>query len=105
MGQSMLAEFIRVEADPDALVRARAAALAGRDRHPQSIGGQRCNHIVASIEAPNYSLAAMAVDGAGRRSFQITHRNLTELHFRAWRYDLRRFVERLRGLQHPAGPP
>jgi len=93
MGQAALAEFIRAESDPDALVRARAAALAGRDRHPQSIGGQRCNYIVASIEAPSYSLAAMAVDGAGRRSFQITHRNFTELHFRAWRYDLRRCVE------------
>jgi hypothetical protein len=93
MGQSVLAEFIRLETDADALVRARAAAVAGRDRHPRSIGGQRCTHIVASIEAPSYSLAAMAVDGAGRRSFQISHRNFTELHFRAWRYDLRRFVE------------
>jgi len=93
MGQAVLSEFIQAETDPDALVRARASALAGRDRHPQSIGGQRCNHIVASIEAPSYSLAAMAVDGAGRRSFQITHRNFTELHFRAWRFDLRRFVE------------
>ena len=93
MGQAVLAEFLRVETDPDALVRARATALQGRDRHAQSIGGQRCNHIVASIEAPSYSLAAMAVDGAGRRSFQITHRNFSGLHFRAWRYDLRRFVE------------
>jgi uncharacterized protein YfaS (alpha-2-macroglobulin family) len=93
MGQSVLAEFIRLETDPDALDRARAAAVAGRDRHPRSIGGQRCTHIVASIEAPSYSLAAMAVDGAGRRSFQIAHRNFPELHFRAWRYDLRRFVE------------
>ncbi len=93
MGQAVLAEFIRVETDPDALVRARATALEGRDRHAQSIGGQRCNHIVVSIEAPSYSLAAMAVDGVGRRSFQITHRNFTGLHFRAWRYDLRRFVE------------
>jgi uncharacterized protein YfaS (alpha-2-macroglobulin family) len=93
MGQATLAEFIRAETDPDALVRARTAALAGRDRHPQSIGGQRCAHVVASIEAPAYSLAAMAVDGAGRRSFQITHRNFTELHFRAWRYDLRGVIE------------
>jgi uncharacterized protein YfaS (alpha-2-macroglobulin family) len=93
MGQATLAEYIRGETDPDSLVRARAAALVGRDRHPQSIGGRRCTHIVASIEAPSYSLAAMAVDGADRRSFQITHRNFTELHFRAWRYDLRRFVE------------
>jgi hypothetical protein len=93
MGQAILAEFIRAESDRDALVRARSAANAGRDRHPQSIGGRRCDHIVASIEAPSYSVTAMATDGGGRRSFQISHRNFTELHIRAWRYDLRRFVE------------
>jgi hypothetical protein len=92
-GQATLAEFLREESDPAALVRARAAAVAGRDRHPRSIGGQRCDHIVASIEAPSYSVTAMATDGADRPSFQISHRNFTALHFRAWRYDLRRFVE------------
>jgi uncharacterized protein YfaS (alpha-2-macroglobulin family) len=93
MGQATLAEFIKAESDADALVRARAIALAGHDRHPQSIGGQRCKHIVASIEAPSYSLTAMAADGPGRRSLQISHRNFTKMHFRAWRYDLRKFVE------------
>jgi uncharacterized protein YfaS (alpha-2-macroglobulin family) len=93
MGQAVVAEFIRDESDPDALVRARRAAIAGRDRHPQSIGGGRCNHIVASIEAPTYSLAALAADGADRRSIQINHRNFSKVYFRAWRYDLRREVE------------
>jgi uncharacterized protein YfaS (alpha-2-macroglobulin family) len=92
MGQATLAEFIREESAPDALIQAREVAVAGRDRHPQSIGGQRCNHIVAAIEAPSYGLAAMAVDGTDRRSIQISHRNLAGLHFRAWRYDLRREV-------------
>jgi len=93
MGQATLAEFIREESDPDALVHARSAAIAGRDRHPRSIGGQRCDHIVASIEAPSFSVSAMATDGADRPSFQISHRNFRALHFRAWRYDLRRFVQ------------
>jgi len=93
VGQAMLAEFIRSESDADALVRARAAALAGRNRHPGSIGGQRCDNIVASIEAPHYSLAAMATDGADRRSLQVSHRNLGAVHFRAYRYDLVGFVE------------
>jgi len=93
MGQVVLAEFIRSESDPDALVRARAAAIVGRDRHPGSIGGQRCANIAASIEAPSYSLAAMATDGADRRSIQISHRNLAALHFRAYRYDLVDFIE------------
>ena len=93
MGQATLAEFIRSESDTDALVRARAVAIAGRDRHPGSIGGQRCANIAASIEAASYSLAAMATDGAGRRSIQINHRNVPAVYFRAYRYDLFDFIE------------
>ena len=93
MGQATLANFIRSESTPDALVRAREVALAGRDRHPRSVGGQRCNHIVASIESPSFGLEAMAVDGTDRRSLRINHRNVASLHFRAWRYDLREMVE------------
>ena len=96
MGQAVVAEFYRTESDPDALVNARKAALAGRDRHPSSVGGQRCNHIVASIEQPEYTIAAMAVDGADRRSIQISHRNLDAVHFRAWRYDVVDFVKQSR---------
>jgi uncharacterized protein YfaS (alpha-2-macroglobulin family) len=93
MGQAVLTEFIRELEDPDALIRARKAAVAGRDRHPGSVGGQRCAHIVASIEAPAYSLQSMAADGAGRRSIQISHRNFDRLYFRAYRYDLIDYVE------------
>jgi uncharacterized protein YfaS (alpha-2-macroglobulin family) len=88
MGQSVLAEFLRGEDEPDSLVRARDAASAGVDRHPSSVGGQRCRHIVAAIEAPEYGVTAMATDNPSRRSIQIGHRNLSALHFRAWRYDL-----------------
>jgi uncharacterized protein YfaS (alpha-2-macroglobulin family) len=92
MGQAVLAEFVQARTDSDALIRARENALAGRDRHPASVGGQRCNHIVAAIEQPGYSLAAMAVDGAGKRSLQVSHKNLETLFFRAWSYDLTAFV-------------
>ncbi|MEX1311995.1 MAG: MG2 domain-containing protein, partial [Candidatus Sulfomarinibacteraceae bacterium] len=88
MGQSLLAELIRAEDAPDALIRARAAAIAGRDRHPGSIGGQRCAHTVASIEAPNYGLAIMRSDGPDRRSIQITAKNLDAIHLRAYPYEL-----------------
>ncbi len=88
MGQSLLAEFIRSEDTPDALIRARTAAIAGRDRHPKSIGGQRCNHTVAGIEAPNYAIQIMKADGEGRRSIQINSANLDDLYFRAYPYDL-----------------
>ncbi len=88
MGQSLLAELIRAEDAPDALIRARAAAVAGRDRHPKSIGGERCNHTVAAIEAPSYAIQVMTADGEGRRSIQIDSANLDTLYFRAYPYDL-----------------
>ncbi len=88
MGQSLLAELIRAEDAPDALIRARDAATAGRDRHPGSIGGQRCAHTVASIEAANYGLAIMRSDGPDRRSIQITAKNLDAIHLRAYPYEL-----------------
>jgi len=93
MGQSVLAEFIRQESDPDSLVRARTAAVAGMERHPESLGGQRCRHIVAAIEMPSYSVVAMATDGPNRRSIQISHANLDAVTLRAYRYDLYRHVE------------
>jgi len=88
MGQSLLAELIQGEDTPDALIRARDAAVAGRDRHPDSIGGKRCAHTVASIEAPNYGLTIMRADGADRRSIQVTAKNLDEIHLRAYPYEL-----------------
>jgi len=88
MGQAELAELIRQESSPDALIRAREVALAGRDRHPARPGGHRCAAIVASIEAPAYSMTSMLTDGPGKRSIRITHRNAPRLHFRAWRFDL-----------------
>ncbi len=93
MGMSLLAEMVREESDPDSLVRARTIALQGIEAHPDSMGGLRCRHIVASIEAPSYQLAAMASDGAGKRSLQLTHRNLDTIHFRAYRFDLQQNIK------------
>ncbi|RPI20402.1 MAG: hypothetical protein EHM61_27105, partial [Acidobacteria bacterium] len=88
MGQSLLAEIVREETDPGRLVRARQIAERGYQAYPKSIGGQRCLHLVKSIEAPEFHLAAMASDAAGKRSVQVTHRNAPRLHFRAYPVDL-----------------
>ncbi len=88
MGQATVAEFLRTEDQADSLIQAREQALAGAERHPETVGGQRCNHIVAGIEAPSYGMEAMALDGAGRRSIRVTHRNLPTVHFRAYGFDL-----------------
>ena len=90
MGQSTLAEFVRQRGD---LVRARELAQAGLAVHPKSPGGRRCLHLVTQIEAPAYELASMAVDGPGRRSIQVRHKNLESLHFRAYPVDLLRSLK------------
>jgi uncharacterized protein YfaS (alpha-2-macroglobulin family) len=88
MGKAELAEFVKAEDKPGNLVKARALALEGAKAYPRSPGGERCRAIVGEIEQPDYRLAAMAADGPGRRSIEVTHRNLTALHFRAYAVDL-----------------
>ncbi len=87
-GMATLAEWTRGEGDPQALVRAHQIAASGAAKHPGSVGGRLCRRLVAEIEAPGYSLAAMASDAPRRRSLQVTHRNLPRLWFRAYAVDL-----------------
>ncbi len=87
VGQEMLASWVRQEESPDSLVRARELALEGVAAHPDSVGGRRCRHLVAAIEAPEYSLEAMSADGLDRRSVRVHHRNVYGMSFRAWRLD------------------
>jgi hypothetical protein len=93
VGQEMLASWVRQEESPDSLVRAREIALEGIAAHPDSVGGRRCRHLVAAIEAPEYSLEAMSTDGLDRRSVRVRHRNLDRLSFRAWRLDALATIE------------
>jgi len=88
MGMAQLAEFVRSDGEPGSRVRARAIADEGAKRYPDSPGGQRCRHITASIESPDFSLQAMSADGPDRRSFRVNHRNLDRLYFRAYPVDL-----------------
>ena len=84
MGKAQLADFTRTEDKPGNLVRARALALEAIQAWPKSLGADRARAIAGQIEAPDWSMAAMASDGAGRRSIEITHRNLPRLYFRAY---------------------
>jgi hypothetical protein len=88
MGKAQLADFTRSEDKPGNLVRARKLALEAIAAFPKSLGAQRARAIAGEIEAPDWSMAAMAADGAGRRSIEVTHRNLPALHFRAYAVDL-----------------
>ena len=96
MGKAELAELVKADERPGSLAKARALALEGARTYPQSTGGERCRAIVGEIEQPDYRLAAMAADGPGRRSIEVTHRNLAALHFRAYAVDLEERLSRAR---------
>jgi uncharacterized protein YfaS (alpha-2-macroglobulin family) len=91
-GMATFAQFLEAEDAPDNLIRALAAARAGAKAYPESPGGQLCRSIAAAIAAPDFQLASMSSDAPGRRSIQVTHKNLPALHFRAYPVDL---VQRL----------
>ncbi len=92
IGRAELAEMVRAEEAEDALARAHGLALEGARAHPDSVGGGRCRDLVKSIEAPVFSLSAMASDGIGRRSILVEHANVGALHFRAYELDLDKAV-------------
>ncbi len=96
MGKAELAELVKAEDKPGSFVKARALALEGAKAYPRSTGGERCRAIVGAIEQPDYRLLAMAADGPGRRSIEVTHRNLAALHFRAYAVDLEDRLRRAR---------
>ncbi len=92
-GMAQLAEFVKQENDPNNLRRARALADKGWKVYPNSVGGQHCQAIVKGIEAPAYRMTAMKSDGLGKRSVEISHKNLSTLFFRAYRLDLVKWLE------------
>ena len=92
--QATLAELMRTDflehpdrAAADQLTRASAIAAQGAQRFPESPGGKRCRAIVQALGAPEFHLASSGVDGAGKRSLRVEHRNLSALYFRAYKFD------------------
>ena len=88
VGQAELADLLEGTDAPDNLVQARAAAEAGAQAYPDSLGGKRCRAQVEALDAPQVAIEAMQSDAAGKRSLQVTHKNLAALWFRAYPADL-----------------
>ncbi len=87
-GMAELAGLVDGGEAPDRRIAARELALAGERAYPGSHGGKRCRRLREEIEAPDVQVQGMNVDGPGRRSLEITHRNLAALHIRAYPVDL-----------------
>ena len=75
------------------LKQAYALSQAGKQAFPDSVGGKICDGQLRAISAADYSMESMQSDGLGQRSLRLRHKNLTELHFRAYRADLQERLE------------
>jgi hypothetical protein len=94
VGMAQLSSFVQAEGSADALIKARAIAEEGRAAYPDSVGGQRCLHLVKAIEVPAFTLEGMASDGPGKKSLLLQHKNLGKIHFRAFTLNLQEIIAR-----------
>ena len=88
MALSMLAGSHQNEGE---LVEARKIALTGMERFPESAGGKVCFNIIQQIEAPSLSVVTEQVWNLAKPEFQVTYKNLDEVHFRLVPFDYRRW--------------
>ena len=85
MGQGLLAEL---ESSAEHAVRALELATACSEAYPNTLGSRRCLSLVSALRRQDFRIESMQSDGPRRRSVEVTHRNLTTLHFRAIPFDL-----------------
>ena len=75
------------------LVEAFETAKQGWERFPDSRGGKLCKSLMDQLQAPRYSLENMAVDRPEARSIRISHANMKNIYFRAYRLDFDQMVQ------------
>jgi len=85
-----LANLVRSMGFP---VEAHYLAEKGHTSYPNSMGGQLCKSLMDSIESPDFGVQTMTVDDMQQRSIQIRHRNMTKLHFRAFKLNFDRLLK------------
>jgi alpha-2-macroglobulin len=90
---AQLAEFARMDNDPNSLVRARQISIKGQRPFPDSVGGKHCFAIEKSIEFPDFSVSGMQNDNPQKKSILVTHKNLERIYFRAYAIDLLKTIE------------
>ena len=83
------AELLNTEGDK---VEAKTMAEQGAKAYPESHGGTLCHNLVQQIIAPSVQVEAERVWAEPMPPIEVTYRNLTRLHFRAYKAD---WVERI----------
>lgn len=93
-GQAHLAEFIQSEgSSADRWIRARRAALAGKEAAPGSVAAKFCEQILHEIERKYFQISSMAVDNPAKPSVLVNYKNINKIYLRAYPDD---FEERLK---------
>ncbi|MEW5738164.1 MAG: MG2 domain-containing protein [Myxococcota bacterium] len=82
--RSIAAEWLRNLGE---FAQARDVAAEGARAFPSTVGGRACKALVARLEAPDYQLEAPLSDGPTKRSLTVSAKNLSKLHFRAFKLD------------------
>ena len=78
--------------------RAHAAALQGKTRFPESVGGRRCHNVITQLETPSLQVSTERVWSRPRGTVGVSYRNVSRVFFRVVRYD---WEARLKGNGRP----
>lgn len=68
-------------------VGARNQALQGKNTFPDSFGGKMCQNLILTIEDKQFQVQAERVWAKPYAKVQVGYRNITQLHFRAYKSD------------------
>ncbi len=91
MGKAVESQLVR-ETTVD-LKRAYELAQEGQSAYPSSPGGSICAGQMNAISAADFSMDGMQSDALGKRSLRVRHKNLGQLHFRAYAANLQERIE------------
>ncbi len=80
-------EYANALNDAGRKAEAHREADKGATMFKGSIGSRLCLNLIAGLEAPDFSMATLDPDRPGEATVRITHRNITELSFRAFKLD------------------
>ncbi|MFB3850339.1 MAG: alpha-2-macroglobulin [Acidobacteriota bacterium] len=91
-GMEQAAQFERNLGDEECQIRAKELAVKGRDAYPNSPGGQRCKHLINSIEEKDFNIETMHSDGTNLPSVRITYKNLDKVFIRLIPVDIKDLI-------------
>ncbi len=90
-----LANQAQVLRSEQSMVEAHTIAQQGWKAFPDSVGGRLCYNLIQEIEAREIEVSIERVWNNPWSAIHVDYRNLTQVHFRAIRYDWEQLVKRV----------